>query len=88
MMAVIFFCLRPLFPSERNSLAHRSATAIRQPESYMWMQPSEYPQGLGTLYVSNLLKGKEKVGGTQKNGGKLFFAEVTSDLAEVYSMDL
>jgi hypothetical protein len=37
----------------------------------MWMQPSENPQGLGTLYVSNLLKGKEKVEEPEINGGKL-----------------
>src|SRR5205823_10162293 len=52
MMAVISFCLRA---SEQDR-----AGALRQLASYMWEWPPENPLDLGTLYVSEALRSKEK----------------------------
>src|SRR5256885_5899044 len=54
MMAVIRFCLRA---SEQDR-----AGALRQLSSYMWEWPPENPLELGTLYVSEALRSKEKSG--------------------------
>src|SRR5438105_2996443 len=54
MMAVICFCLRA---SEQDR-----AGALRQLSSYMWEWPPENPLDLGTLYVSEALRSKEKSG--------------------------
>jgi hypothetical protein len=47
MMAVIYFCLRSLALSELEGRAQDFAAAIRQLGSYIWVPPSENPQGLG-----------------------------------------
>jgi hypothetical protein len=60
-MAVIYFCLRPLALSELQGRAQNAAALIRQLGCYIWVPPSENPQGLGLLYVSSGLNGKEKV---------------------------
>src|SRR5690242_16952159 len=59
MMAVIFFCLRPLAPTDSKGSAHKHA-AIWQLGSYIWVPPPENPQGLAQLYVRRPFVCKEK----------------------------
>src|SRR5438552_3024799 len=59
MMAVIFFCLRLLAPTDSKGSAHKHA-AIWQLGSYIWVPPPENPQGLGQLYVRRPFVCKEK----------------------------
>src|SRR6266478_5826549 len=73
MMAVICSCLRPLVLSGHQGRAKKRAAAIRQLGSYIWVPPSENPQGLGQLYVWSPCIGKRKVDqsaeGTVENAG-------------------
>src|SRR5215472_14893574 len=80
MMAVIFFCLRPLpgrgpRPANSKGSAHKQA-AYWQLGSYIWVPPPENPQGLAQLYVRRLFICKEKSAGFvdfRRDCGKFLF---------------